>query len=167
MQPSDVQDTDSTKLAELWAAVSDADLLAAAFPRHGHLSHQAAAVVFCEFFRRGLAVPEEPEAGDAGAPIPTVSSVGRWAFALYLLSFTIWGTVLGLLLGARLTVGWGSFVGWLLLLIIPPGWLTIGYMANRFSGFRPDTHGYTRCGQCGYILRGLTTPRCPECGTRI
>ena len=25
----------------------------------------------------------------------------------------------------------------------------------------------TRCGQCGYILKGLTEPRCPECGERI
>ena len=27
--------------------------------------------------------------------------------------------------------------------------------------------GLTRCGTCGYILRGLTKPRCPECGTNI
>lgn len=25
----------------------------------------------------------------------------------------------------------------------------------------------TRCRQCGYILRGITEPRCPECGERI
>ena len=25
----------------------------------------------------------------------------------------------------------------------------------------------TRCRKCGYILRGLTEPRCPECGERI
>lgn len=25
----------------------------------------------------------------------------------------------------------------------------------------------TRCGACGHILRGLTEPRCPECGERI
>lgn len=24
-----------------------------------------------------------------------------------------------------------------------------------------------RCRQCGYILRGLSEPRCPECGERI
>jgi hypothetical protein len=24
-----------------------------------------------------------------------------------------------------------------------------------------------RCRRCGYILRGLTEPRCPECGERI
>jgi len=25
----------------------------------------------------------------------------------------------------------------------------------------------TRCRQCGYILRGLSAPRCPECGEAI
>ncbi len=25
----------------------------------------------------------------------------------------------------------------------------------------------TRCRKCGYILRGITEPRCPECGERI
>lgn len=25
----------------------------------------------------------------------------------------------------------------------------------------------TRCRRCGYILRGLSEPRCPECGERI
>lgn len=25
----------------------------------------------------------------------------------------------------------------------------------------------TRCRQCGYILKGLTVPRCPECGGAI
>jgi rubrerythrin len=27
--------------------------------------------------------------------------------------------------------------------------------------------GETRCRKCGYILRGITEPRCPECGERI
>ena len=26
---------------------------------------------------------------------------------------------------------------------------------------------HTRCGKCGYILKGLTEPRCSECGERI
>src|SRR4026209_494990 len=25
----------------------------------------------------------------------------------------------------------------------------------------------TRCCKCGYILRGITEPRCPECGERV
>jgi len=32
---------------------------------------------------------------------------------------------------------------------------------------RPRADGLTRCGRCGYILKGLSTPRCPECGKRI
>jgi MFS family permease len=32
---------------------------------------------------------------------------------------------------------------------------------------RPPRDGLTRCGTCGYILRGLAEPRCPECGRRI
>ena len=27
--------------------------------------------------------------------------------------------------------------------------------------------GHTRCGKCGYILKGLTEPRCSECGEQI
>ena len=27
--------------------------------------------------------------------------------------------------------------------------------------------GYTRCGGCGHILKGLSEPRCPECGLKI
>lgn len=32
---------------------------------------------------------------------------------------------------------------------------------------RHRAHGETLCRRCGYILRGLTLPRCPECGERI
>lgn len=27
--------------------------------------------------------------------------------------------------------------------------------------------GETRCRKCDYILRGISEPRCPECGERI
>ena len=32
---------------------------------------------------------------------------------------------------------------------------------------KPFTDTETRCRNCGYILRGLTEPRCPECGEGI
>ena len=32
---------------------------------------------------------------------------------------------------------------------------------------RETRDGHTRCGKCGYILKGLTEPRCSECGERI
>ena len=34
---------------------------------------------------------------------------------------------------------------------------------TRLIGYR----GPTRCGRCGYTLRGLREPRCPECETAI
>jgi hypothetical protein len=33
------------------------------------------------------------------------------------------------------------------------------------ESFPQDRHTY--CGHCGYILKGITEPRCPECGERI
>lgn len=36
---------------------------------------------------------------------------------------------------------------------------------TRIGRGTPD--GHTRCGSCGYILKGLTEPRCSECGVAI
>lgn len=47
-----------------------------------------------------------------------------------------------------------SIVGLVLLAILPK------------VGNAPSD-GETRCRKCGYILRGITEPRCPECGERI
>ena len=46
--------------------------------------------------------------------------------------------------------------------------LGIGVYATvtRHWGPRPFERE-TRCRRCGYILRGLTEPRCPECGESI
>jgi hypothetical protein len=35
----------------------------------------------------------------------------------------------------------------------------------RYGPIRIDPE--TRCRKCGYILRGISEPRCPECGERI
>ena len=35
----------------------------------------------------------------------------------------------------------------------------------RYGGRTLDLE--TRCRKCNYILRGITEPRCPECGERI
>lgn len=32
---------------------------------------------------------------------------------------------------------------------------------------RSRTDGHLHCTKCGHILKGLTAPRCPECGTII
>ena len=39
------------------------------------------------------------------------------------------------------------------------------YTLLAFRRRPPD--GNTYCGSCGYILKGLTVPRCPECGKPI
>ena len=39
-------------------------------------------------------------------------------------------------------------------------------MLSRFAGPAQVTNE-TRCRKCDYILRGITEPRCPECGERI
>lgn len=52
------------------------------------------------------------------------------------------------------------------LLAIIPAISTTAAVLVLLRGWRsPD--GSTRCGQCGYILKGLTEPRCPECGQQI
>ncbi len=57
-------------------------------------------------------------------------------------------------------------------------WMAVGLpsfflspLVSIFAFWRltpPDApDGHTRCGKCGYILKGLTEPRCSECGERI
>lgn len=42
---------------------------------------------------------------------------------------------------------------------------TYGILTALFGGAHRDSE--TRCRKCGYILRGITEPRCPECSERI
>jgi len=53
------------------------------------------------------------------------------------------------------------------LLIVPISLLTLAtyhYLTQRYAkAFQPET----RCRKCTYILRGITEPRCPECGEQI
>lgn len=39
------------------------------------------------------------------------------------------------------------------------------WLTRRYAP--PARDGETHCRQCNYILRGLTEPRCPECGEKI
>lgn len=41
-----------------------------------------------------------------------------------------------------------------------------GVLTRRFAD-KGDPDDETRCRKCRYILRGITEPRCPECGERI
>ena len=46
--------------------------------------------------------------------------------------------------------------------------VAIFYTLQVFALRRRRVHdGLTRCGSCGYILKGLSEPRCPECGQRL
>ncbi len=45
------------------------------------------------------------------------------------------------------------------------GALVIGLLASWYAACRNRDAGKIRCGHCSYELRGLTKPRCPECGT--
>ena len=40
------------------------------------------------------------------------------------------------------------------------------YLSYRFPR-KNETDAETRCRKCGYILRGISEPRCSECGERI
>jgi len=62
-------------------------------------------------------------------------------------------------LGVGVSVGY--FLPALLIAFVVYGLLT------RRLGSRPLMDGETRCRECGYILRGISEPRCPECGERI
>jgi hypothetical protein len=42
-----------------------------------------------------------------------------------------------------------------------------GALGRRTGAGRRPRDGQTRCGGCGYILRGVREPRCPECGRSI
>ncbi|MBN1343425.1 MAG: hypothetical protein JXQ73_12130 [Phycisphaerae bacterium] len=55
-----------------------------------------------------------------------------------------------------------------LMIIMPTVLITlVGYgLLTRYLGAMRDDNE-TRCRKCGYILRGITEPRCPECGERI
>ena len=49
----------------------------------------------------------------------------------------------------------------------PTALVTIGVF-GLLTHFTRAPHAHeTRCRKCNYILRGITEPRCPECGERI
>ena len=59
------------------------------------------------------------------------------------------------------------FLNPVLAIWVPLCALPIGLYAfvTHLAGAKEDTE--TRCRKCSYILRGITEPRCPECGERI
>ncbi len=63
----------------------------------------------------------------------------------------------------------GAAMAAMILFIIPPILFVVGAFtmleSHRSAARRGDDE--TRCRRCRHILRGLTEPRCPECGERI
>jgi len=56
---------------------------------------------------------------------------------------------------------WKVFLGMMSIVALVPFAITFGTLLKRIMRSRlPGA-----CVQCGYNLRGLTEPRCPECGT--
>ena len=47
------------------------------------------------------------------------------------------------------------------------GMLALLFLIYRGLQRRSRFDGETRCRKCRHILRGLSEPRCPECGERI
>jgi len=45
--------------------------------------------------------------------------------------------------------------------------LAVFGLLTHYLGSKRLRDSETRCRKCGYILRGITEPRCPECGERI
>ena len=66
---------------------------------------------------------------------------------------------------------WATAAGWAMAteivtagLLMMPG-VVVALLV--YATGKPPGDDHTRCGNCGYILKGLTEPRCPECGERI
>ena len=84
--------------------------------------------------------------------------------------------ILTLVLGFLAVVSWGHlFLQARATWTVPSGYIfvpigltvlaSVGWVVTTVTFARRDDE--TRCRKCRYILRGLTEPRCPECGTEI
>ncbi len=83
---------------------------------------------------------------------------GIVGFALY-----IWGTVVVSRRGGPLAQGWYATLFLSVFLASPIVATVLAHMLTP----KEMKDGHTRCGKCGYILKGLTEPRCSDCGERI
>lgn len=61
---------------------------------------------------------------------------------------------------------WGSYIVLGILWAIPTFFPAL-WMFHLLSTPRNRSFRESRCRKCGYILRGLSAPRCPECGEAI
>ena len=91
--------------------------------------------------------------------------------ALRVLAATVAGSVSGALVLFLVTVWMQPMTSALVLAMIGGGLVVTSLTAVgafHVLGARSSRQdGHTYCGHCGYILKGITEPRCPECGERI
>jgi len=100
--------------------------------------------------------------------------VGRFRSTPFALSSVVWSTLLialvvalagilvGLLAGSRTDSG-GIWV--LCLLVLPSLWILSIHLLTRRALGSDDLAPW--CLMCGYSLRGLSSKRCPECGSWV
>lgn len=101
----------------------------------------------------------------------TLSTVAI-TFLLYLIVIAVVAPALGpwLLNALQGPLGRiGAALVTIIILTVPPVLFATGAFTLLDSHRRAARRGddETRCRRCGHILRGLTEPRCPECGERI
>lgn len=167
-QPLEPSTADLVQLQTVWSRAPDHDVQQAAFANITYFPYAARAVIYREFVSRGLCAPDEPVKPAVSLPKERWWTVTLQGFGVYVLAFIVWTLAIGALglILAKRGIALGGII-WLALSFMPPGFAACAHVASRTSGFRPDPEGHTRCGQCGYILRGLSEPRCPECGRQI
>lgn len=61
----------------------------------------------------------------------------------------------------------GGLLSGMIAYILPPIIAALLVFALLGQDWSESTVLETRCRRCGYILRGIPEPRCPECGERI
>lgn len=70
--------------------------------------------------------------------------------------------------GRRLGDAWGIGVTATVVFAVPALAAGLGvYGVLAWLAGRQEGDGEMRCRACGHILRGLSEPRCPECGEQI
>ncbi len=92
-----------------------------------------------------------------------------------------WRVLVSVVAGLTILLVWGSATPLVVDSTRVPNWILIANMvcavvvseAVSLAIYHKLTYerflhvGETRCRSCAYILRGLSEPRCPECGERI
>lgn len=154
-----------------WSMEPDDRILREAFPPidGDELPNADKAAIFREVFRRGLEIPTSTHVKDQGK-LSLGGRAGRIAtlflqLALLTLLLVIWGEVVqGTTSFRKITIAAGSEVLKLILWCWPI--LLLALTMGRYSALQVRDKT-SRCGRCGYVLRGLAELRCPECGERF